>query len=198
MIKRVFNHRLRSQIFAQTQRAFSEQTEKVPAPLPLLTEEEITEKKAQIGSDPYPIMEIKPEALKKFQTNRKMLFFVNMPLIVGIPALIEFGLDPVHKEMVDNLYLVLTCGDFMLCFNSIMIYQTLKRMVSSIHYLPSEDKLQIKQFSSSLLAEKVVEREPQDIEKCKNRTFNPFIGYRMVTNANEKYATESTAVWHDR
>ena len=64
-----------------------------------------------------------------------MLFFVNCPLIVGIPLLIEFGLDPVHKELVDNTYLALTMGDFLLCFNSIMIYSTLKRMVSSIKYI---------------------------------------------------------------
>ena len=63
-----------------------------------------------------------------------MLFFVNCPLIVGIPFLIEFGLDPVHKELADNTYLALTMGDFFLFFNSVMIYSTLKRMVSSINY----------------------------------------------------------------
>ena len=129
-------------------------------------------------------MEIKEAALKKMQNNKRMLFFINMPLIVGIPALIEFGLDPIHKELVDNTYLALTMGDFFLCFNSIMIYQTLKRMVSTIHYLPDEDKLLIKQFSSPMLGPKDIKQDPIDLEKCKNRTLNPFIGYRCVKNAN--------------
>ena len=73
-----------------------------------------------------------------------MLFFLNMPLIVGIPLLIEFGLDPIHMELVDSTYLALTMGDFFLCFNSIMIYQTLKKMVSSIHYSPESNKILIK------------------------------------------------------
>lgn len=37
-------------------------------------------------------MEMQPGVMKKVQRYKKMLFFVNLPLIVGIPAFIEFGL----------------------------------------------------------------------------------------------------------
>ena len=37
-------------------------------------------------------MSIQPAALKKVDFYKKLLFFVNIPLIVGIPAFVEFGL----------------------------------------------------------------------------------------------------------
>ena len=40
--------------------------------------------------------------------------------------------------------------------------------------------------------------DPKELLKCKKQVFNPFVGYRSVTNSNEKFGTESTGLWHDR
>ena len=46
---------------------------------------------------------------RKVNIYRKMLFFVNLPLVVGIPVALEGGflLDPVHSEKVDSTYVFL-------------------------------------------------------------------------------------------
>jgi hypothetical protein len=43
------------------------------------------------NSEPYPIMSIKTEVLSKVNKYRNLLFFVNVPLIIGIPILLEGG-----------------------------------------------------------------------------------------------------------
>ena len=76
-------------------------------------------------------------------------------------------LDPIHKETVDKTYIALQMADFFFCFNSIMIYSTIKRVVTCIQYIPGTDKIILKQFSSMFLKEVELERDPKDIIKCK-------------------------------
>ena len=40
--------------------------------------------------------------------------------------------------------------------------------------------------------------DPKELIKCKKQVLNPFVGYRSVTDSNEKFGTESTGLWHDR
>ena len=110
-------------------------------------------------------MTIKEEALKKWQNYRKLLFFVNIPLVFGLPVLLETGFAD-HKEQADRLYVFLQIADFFFAFNSIIIYQTLKRVVYAIHFLPEENKLQIEQFKSKTLGLVKFEIDPQDLIKC--------------------------------
>ena len=95
------------------------------------------------GMEAYPIMTVKEEVLKKINNYKKLLFFVNIPLIIGIPVLTEFFMDPIHKETVDKTYITLQMADFFFCFNSIIIYTTIKKVVTSIQYLPEKNKMQI-------------------------------------------------------
>ena len=90
-------------------------------------------------------MTIKDEALAKVNKYRNLLLFVNIPLIFGIPIALESGylLDSVHSEKVDTTYMLLFMADSFLTFNSFIIYSTLKRVVSGIHYLPEEHKIKI-------------------------------------------------------
>ena len=80
----------------------------------------------------YTILTIKEEALKKINNQKRLLFFVNIPLIFGIPIMTEFFMDPVHKETVDKTYITLQMADFFFCFNSIIMYTTIKKVVSCI------------------------------------------------------------------
>lgn len=146
----------------------------------------------------YTIMEAQPAALKKANNYRRILFYVNLPLIVGIPAFVEWGLPAIQKTDVSILYVVLHLTDFFLCFNSLIIYSTINKLVTAIKYLPDEHKIKIKQCTDWFLKEKETTYDPKEVIKCKKQVLNPFIGYRNVTNVGEKYATESTSLWHDR
>ena len=69
----------------------------------------------------YKIMEIMFDALKKVQFYKKLLLFVNIPAILGIPIFVEMGfLD--HKPNAKTIYAMLHLCDFFLCFNSLIIY----------------------------------------------------------------------------
>ena len=89
-------------------------------------------------------------------------------------------------------------ADFMVFFNSVSIYNTMKRVVSSIDYLPESNQLKINQFSTTFLGNKEILVDPQDLIKCKRQTINPFVGYKSVKSKNERYATESIGAWEDR
>lgn len=34
--------------------------------------------------------------------------------------------------------------------------------------------------------------------KCKKQVLNPFVGYRSVSDSNDKLGTEAIGMWHDR
>ena len=110
----------------------------------LLSQQEVEDIKKDLPKEPYKLMEIKDEAIKKMNNQKKMLFFVNLPIVIGIPIALEGGfLDAEHKEHVDRTYIFLQMVDFFLCFNSVIMYTTLKKVVTMIEYLPAEHKLQI-------------------------------------------------------
>lgn len=87
--------------------------------------------------------------------------------------------------------------DFFLCFNSLVIYSTISKLVTGISYLPEEHKIAIKQFSGRFMSEKLMKFDPKELLKCKKQVINPFVGYRSV-NTSERFGTESTGLWHDR
>ena len=60
------------------------------------------------GVKQYPLMSIKEIALNKVNNYRRLLFFVNIPLIFAIPLVFESGLiDKAHSEKVDSTYVAL-------------------------------------------------------------------------------------------
>ncbi len=57
----------------------------------ILSKEKIDQIKQELPPEPYKLMEIKPEALAKVNRYRNLLFYVNLPLIFGIPIALEGG-----------------------------------------------------------------------------------------------------------
>ncbi len=53
-------------------------------------------------------------------------------------------------------------------------------------------------MSGRFLSEKIMNFDPKELIKCKKQTLNPFVGYRNVNEANQRFGTESTGLWHDR
>lgn len=160
--------------------------------------EEIKKECAKTGEKEYHIMDIQPGALKKVQFYKKLLFFVNLPLVVGIPVFVQFGLPSFEKKDLNLIYMMLNVTDFFLCFNSVIIYSMISKIVTGISYLPEEHKIKIKQWSGRFISEQTKIFDPKEIIKCKKQVLNPFVGYRSVNNANERFGTESTGMWHDR
>ena len=39
---------------------------------------------------------------------------------------------------------------------------------------------------------------PEELIKCKRKYANPFIGYRLASDSNKRFSTESLSIWHDR
>ena len=88
--------------------------------------------------------------------------------------------------------------DYAFLINSFLLYTTIKKVVSSIDYVPATGQLKLVQYRGRFLQKETSEIDPNDVVKCKGQTFNKLIGYRSLLNAKDKYATESTGTWHDR
>ena len=135
---------------------------------------------------------------EKAMKYKKILFFVNLPLILGIPCYVEWGLPLAQKEDLTLAYTVLHLTDFFLCFNSIIIYSVVSKMVTGIEYLPQEHKVKITQCKDWFLNEVTTLYDPKELQNCKKQQLNPFIGYKHIHRGSERLGTESTSVWHDR
>lgn len=132
------------------------------------------------------------------QFYRKLLFFVNIPMIFGLPLFVEFGLPMMEKKNASLIAVVLHLTDFFLCFNSLIIYSMISKLTTAISLLPEENKIQLKQMSGRFLTERIMTFDPKELIKCKKQTLNPFIGYRSVNDSQLRFGTESTSLWHDR
>ena len=122
---------------------------------------------------------------KKANLYKKMLYFVNFPLMAFIPFALESGmvLSPEHAIKADKIYMLLWSGDFLLLGNTMVIYTILRRLVTSVSYRKDDDVVELK-TNSAMLRETTVEMKPADLIKCKRQGINPFIGYRSVEHAN--------------
>jgi len=142
-------------------------------------------------------MEIQPAVKAKVEKYRKLLFFVNFPLLIGIPLYVELG--PLHeKPNFALISMMLHLCDGFLFFNSFLIYSVMKQIVSYIAYMPEEHKIKVKQFCNWRLTEVEREYACEDLIKAKKSAFNPFIGYKGVKDPNVKLGTESVGLWQDR
>ena len=162
------------------------------------TVKEIIEEIKKTGEKEYSFMTSQPGVIKKMQFYRKLLFFVNIPMILGLPLFVEFGLPMLEKKNASLIAIVLHLTDFFLCFNSLIIYSMISKLTTAISLLPEENKIQLKQMSGRFLTERIMTFDPKELIKCKKQTLNPFVGYRSVNDSSLRFGTESTSLWHDR
>ena len=128
-----------------------------------------------------------------------MLFYVNVPICIGLPALLQTGIieasNPAKAEMVSIL---LGLTDFFFFFNSVLMYTVISSVTKSIHYLPEENKFVFKQYSSKTLTVEDHKYDPKQLMLHKRKSINPFVGYKSLDEDNKKFATEHLGIWHDR
>ena len=170
------------------------------------------------GIKKYEILTINPAAMKKFMLYKKMLIFVNLPIMIAIPLGCEFLIDFTHPK-ANMLYAILYTADTFLFANFFMILGMLKQALVSINYLVNEDKFEFNHFINpniirSLFSKKEKIEDDNKTEnsqhigyreiisasslgKCGKGMFNPFIGYKNI-DKDQKYITEGMCTWHDR
>ena len=125
------------------------------------TVKEIIEEIKKTGEKEYSFMTAQPGVIKKMQFYRKLLFFVNIPMIFGIPMFVEFGLPMLEKKNASLISIVLHLTDFFLCFNSLIIYSMISKLTTAISLLPEENKIQLKQMSGRFLTERILTFDPK-------------------------------------
>ena len=103
--------------------------------------EEVKKECQESGQKEYKLMDAQPGVLKKLAFYRKILFFFNIPMVIGIPIFVEWGLPSLEKKNASMISMLLTLTDFFLCFNSLIIYSTISKLCTAISYLPEEHKI---------------------------------------------------------
>jgi hypothetical protein len=77
-------------------------------------------------------MDIQPAAMKKAQFYKKILYFVNLPLVIGLPLFSYFGMPDIHTKDINMKLAVLHLADFFFTFNSVIIYSVLSKLVTGM------------------------------------------------------------------
>lgn len=100
-----------------------------------MTKEELENFVKDLKGENYKLMEIQPIAAKKVNRYRNLLFYVNVPLMIGIPAFIESGIFlSYYEHKVQQITTLLTVADFFFVLDSLLIYSLIGKIVTSINY----------------------------------------------------------------
>ena len=145
-----------------------------------MTKEQVVDKITALKQEnvkEHIIAEMKDFPRQKAQKMKRMLFGVNVPIMIAIPVSLEFGAFATHAKYT-KIMMLMHLGDTLLFCNSLFMYFLLQKMVSSIKYLPEENKIEISSFDSALLKEKKFLYDPEELVKHHKRTMNPLIGYK--------------------
>ena len=133
------------------------------------------------GVSEYALMDIEDKHMRKAKLKRAMLFGFNIPMMVGLPLWSEFGnFADVLGEKADKVLNLLILTDLCMVINSVMIYTVVSKVITEMKYLPEENKVKVKGFSSNMLIESEQLYDPKEIEKFKLSSLNPTIGYKTV------------------
>lgn len=164
------------------------------------TPEELTAVKKDLeGETQFQLMEIRPEMLKKVNFYKKMLLYVNCPLMVAIPTFIHTPLFSyyVAAEKAQAMMILMSCCDLMLVVDSYLIYAVVSKLATSVIYKPADDKLEITTMGGMFMSQKTQVFEPMDLQKHLKKSINPFVGYKTVTGV-QVFGTEGIGQWADR
>jgi hypothetical protein len=87
------------------------------------------------GEDMHKIMEMDPSAHKKSYLYKKILLFINFPMMMAIPTAINMNiLASLPAQKATMIFYLLHTIDAVLLFNSAIFYMTISKLVSSIYY----------------------------------------------------------------
>lgn len=123
------------------------------------------------------------EKSSKWIAKKKRIFcFFNIPIFVSLPVLIY---TPVLQSFVApsklNIILVMLTGvDIMMLVDTIVTYKLMQSMVTQITYKPKTDDIEITHLNSKWLSPVTEVMKPQEILKCKGKSLNPFVGYKVI------------------
>lgn len=138
------------------------------------------------GLKEYKLFNINPQVESKINKTKNILFFVNLPIIVGLPILLETGMLAMSAEKLEKLYGLLCLGDFFLTFNSILFYSFVKSMAKSITYDVEENKIKVRHYGTNFLKETESSYNPDELVKHRRKSINLFVGYKSIKTGDTK------------
>lgn len=159
------------------------------------------------GDTKHTLFDIPGSMERAWSRKRATLFFVNLPMMIGIPAFMEFvDIQAKYGERADLVMGIFTAIDVIFCVKTYLLYHFLQKLVSEIEYDSVEDKVTITQpHGSTFLGKVKLEYKPKELEKKLmtpgKTSFNRSLRYRSIKKGENmrEFGTEIPgAEWHDR
>ena len=130
----------------------------------------------------HVFFKVKEAAQMKAEVYKKIVLYLNIPVLVSIPLATNFNLIPftipAHKAQM--VYMLLHGMDVFMFMNSILLWSVISKIVKEISYNPETKKITISQYSGWFLALRDVEIDPRELKKHKRKSLNPIIGYKSL------------------
>ena len=126
----------------------------------LLSPEQVDKRFLEI-STPFTVMEAHPTVLSKLSKFRRVLLFLNVPVMVVIPAELHFGwLASKFGDNYDTVCTLLSATDSVLFLESVLLYTVLSKFVSKIEVTESRE-VAVTHFNTTFLSEKTTLFKPE-------------------------------------
>lgn len=108
-------------------------------------------------------MVIDPAQEQKINTRIKKFIYLNCPFLVGTSILVYTPLLKMMfvAEKADTISKLLTLADFLLFFDSYMIFSLVTKVVTSIVFKPQTNKIEITYLGQFLFKPKTEELDPK-------------------------------------
>ena len=122
-------------------------------------------------------MILNPIHEKKLRRKIWQFIYINCPFLVVSSALVYTPLlrMMVAPEKFDMVSKLMTMGDFLVFFDSFMIFGLVSKLVTSIVFRPAENKFDVTYLGKFLFQSKTESLSPKEITK--GRVMNPFVEY---------------------
>jgi len=106
--------------------------------------EDVKKKIRLSGEKNHTIYTVSDSKLREWTRKKLLLYGVNLPAMIAIPAFIEFGdLEAIYDDRAETVMMVLSGIDLFFFAKSYMLYTFLQKLVTHISYNPETNKLTV-------------------------------------------------------
>ena len=104
--------------------------------------EDAKKKMVESGEAQHTLLELPKAFLDSYRRRKFQLYCINLPCMIGIPMIIEFGdLATKYPEKAELVIGLLSSADLLMFVQSWMTYAFMRKMVTNISYNNETDKL---------------------------------------------------------
>ncbi len=69
----------------------------------------------------------------------------------------------------------------MMLVDTVVTYKLMRSMITQITYKPKTDDIEVTHLNSKWLSPVTEVFKPLDVLKCKGKSLNPFVGYKVIS-----------------